>query len=74
MPHRLRTRTLRPPLESTGPFEETAVSGRDRQQRRAAADVAGTARCPVCRAPLVAVVDRRGPRFRCLCETIRIRE
>jgi hypothetical protein len=37
------------------------------EPRREPAAVADVARCPVCRAPLQAVVGRRGPFIRCLC-------
>lgn len=39
----------------------------DRQLRQSAADLADVARCPVCRAPLVARIDCQGPYFHCLC-------
>lgn len=40
---------------------------RGRRQRPSAADVADVARCPRCRAPLVARMGRRGPYFHCAC-------
>jgi hypothetical protein len=40
---------------------------RGRQQRQSAADVADVARCPRCRAPLVARMGCRGPYFHCAC-------
>jgi hypothetical protein len=39
----------------------------DRRQRQEAADEAGVARCPRCRAPLVARMGCRGPYFHCAC-------
>lgn len=35
--------------------------------RRRADDELGTARCPLCRHPLIAHVSREGPAFACLC-------
>ncbi len=39
----------------------------DRQAIRDTYDDLGTARCPLCRAPLVARQGRAGPYFHCLC-------
>jgi hypothetical protein len=46
-----------------------AVPGgvREARLRHDAADVVGEARCPCCRAPLVARMGRGGPYFHCLC-------
>jgi hypothetical protein len=40
---------------------------RERQQRRAAEEVVGEARCPRCRVPLVARMGPAGPWFPCRC-------
>lgn len=40
---------------------------REAKQRRAAAEVAGEARCPCCRMLLVARMGRNGPWFPCRC-------
>lgn len=40
---------------------------REAKQRHAAAEVAGEARCPCCRMPLVARMGRDGPGFPCRC-------
>jgi hypothetical protein len=40
---------------------------RERQQRREAEEVAGEARCPRCRVPLVARMGPNGPWFPCRC-------
>src|SRR5262249_14492543 len=40
----------------------------DLQLRRDASDLLTSARCPVCRAPLVARMTCRGPQFLCLCD------
>jgi hypothetical protein len=37
------------------------------RQRRAEAEILSEARCPVCRAPLIARIGRRGPYYFCLC-------
>ena len=39
----------------------------ERRQCQEAADLAGVARCPRCRAPLVARMGCRGPYFHCAC-------
>jgi hypothetical protein len=45
----------------------------DLQLRRDASDLLTTARCPVCRTPLVARMTCRGPMFLCLCDEARLR-
>ena len=39
----------------------------DRQLRQSAADISDVARCPICRAPLIARMGCLGPYFHCLC-------
>jgi hypothetical protein len=46
---------------------------RDLQLQQEAADLLTTARCPVCRTPLVARMTCRGPLFVCLCDEGRLR-
>jgi hypothetical protein len=43
----------------------------DLQLRQEAADLLTSARCPVCRTPLVARMTCQGPRFMCLCDETR---
>jgi len=45
----------------------------DLQLQRDASDLLTSARCPVCRAPLVARMTCRGPQFLCLCDEARLR-
>src|SRR5262249_1629218 len=45
----------------------------DLQLRRDASDLLTSARCPVCRAPLVARMTCRGPQFLCLCDEAKSR-
>jgi hypothetical protein len=45
-----------------------ATSNRDLTLRHAASEELGTARCPICRAPLSYRWTCRGPAFRCLCD------
>jgi hypothetical protein len=67
---------MRPPLCRTQAVRRLRETDRDpleisraadRRRRQGAADVAGVAPCPRCRAPLVARMGRRGPYFHCLC-------
>jgi len=60
----MRARPCRAP--AARPARERYRPG-GRQQRPGAADVADVARCPRCRAPLVARMGRRGPYFHCAC-------
>jgi hypothetical protein len=60
-PRRPRKRAAAPPPDSPG------TRTLDHGQRHAAADVVGEARCPLCRAPLVARMGRGGPCFPCRC-------
>ena len=65
-PHSCRAPATRHAREPTR--DPLAVSRAvDRQQRQDAADIAGVARCPRCRAPLVARMGCRGPYFHCAC-------
>ena len=43
------------------------------RQRVDSVDLLATARCPCCRAPLVARMGRDGPYFHCLCSQRRCR-
>jgi hypothetical protein len=53
--------------EIAGPGKTIRTPALDRQLRQSAADLADVARCPLCRAPLVARMNCRGPYFHCLC-------
>jgi hypothetical protein len=65
-PHPCRALSGRRPHESGhDPLAQARVT--DGQQRQAAADIVGVARCPRCRAPLVARMGCRGPYFHCAC-------
>jgi len=44
----------------------------DLQLQQEAADLLTSARCPVCRTPLVARMTCRGPQFLCLCDEARL--
>jgi hypothetical protein len=44
----------------------------DLQLQQDAADLLTSARCPVCRTPLVARMTCKGPRFVCLCDEARL--
>ena len=55
----------RPPETDRDPLALSRIM--DRQQRQGAADIVGVARCPLCRAPLVARMGCRGPYFHCAC-------
>jgi hypothetical protein len=60
----MRPRSCRAP--AAGPARKTSrASGHG--QRQSEADVADVARCPRCRAPLVARMGCRGPYFHCAC-------
>ncbi|MGH9676638.1 MAG: hypothetical protein ACRD36_06010 [Candidatus Acidiferrum sp.] len=48
-------------------YQSIATPILDQHQRRAAAESADVARCPVCRWPLVARMTCRRPGFVCLC-------
>ncbi len=67
----MRPRHCRAPAarHAREPHRDPLASRRavDRQQRQEAADIAGVARCPRCRAPLVARMGCRGPYFHCAC-------
>jgi hypothetical protein len=58
-----RPRRIAPCLADPAP----AAVPRGRRPRPGPADVLDGARCPVCRAPLVARMTRAGPGFPCLC-------
>jgi hypothetical protein len=45
----------------------------DLQLQREASDLLTSARCPVCRVPLVARMTCRGPQFVCLCDEAKLR-
>ncbi len=60
----MRPRSCRAPAARPARNNSRAVN---LQQRPSAADVADVARCPRCRAPLVARMGRRGPYFHCAC-------
>jgi hypothetical protein len=57
------------PLSFESAWRQAQAGARalDTQRRQDAADLEGTARCPRCRAPLVARMGRRGPYFHCRC-------
>jgi len=44
---------------------------RDLKVQQDAADLLTSARCPICRAPLVARLTCQGPKFMCLCDEAR---
>lgn len=54
-------------LEVAVPRTRTRGEGLDQQRRQNVADTLCDARCPCCRAPLVARMGRDGPYFHCLC-------
>jgi hypothetical protein len=56
-----------PAADLTVPEATIRTPTLDRQLRRSAADITDVARCPVCRTPLIARMDCRGPYFHCLC-------
>ncbi len=63
---RLSYRLSRPPACAEEP-DAPDTQGPDTQQRHAATVIVGEARCPCCRAHLVARMGRDGPCFPCRC-------
>jgi hypothetical protein len=51
--------------DTLGP--DRAASERNRERYRLDPDLLDTARCPCCRAPLIARMGREGPYFHCRC-------
>jgi hypothetical protein len=53
--------------------DSSARPALDLQLQRDASDLLTSARCPACRAPLVARMTCRGPQFVCMCDEAKLR-